>query len=169
MASCQSVPFASFSATGCGAQKCLHGAGGHQSAPACPAAHRLERAAAANVLSLQRTELTHYQFTGQILQNRPIAWELHGPLQGIPVAELKQNQVSRGTAKCAVPPCRGEIHPLLAESECRHPVAYKRVRSVGDDAPIVPRDIELSRVMELLGPAGAGEGHVGADHSGGCP
>jgi hypothetical protein len=68
-----------------------------------------------------------------------------------------------------VPPCRGEIHPLLAESECRHPVAYKRVRSVGDDAPIVPRDIELSRVMELLGPAGAGEGHGGADHSGGCP
>ena len=48
-------------------------------------------------------------------------------------------------------------------------VAYKRVRSVGDDAPIVPRDIELSRVMELLGPAGAGEGHVGADHNGGCP
>jgi hypothetical protein len=41
-------------------------------------------------------------------------------------AELKQNQVSRGTAKCAVPPCRGEIHPLLAESECRHPVAYKQ-------------------------------------------
>ena len=108
MASCQSVPFASFSATGCGAQKCLHGAGGHQSAPACPAAHRLAGAAAANVLSLQRTELTHYQFTGQILKNRPIAWEQHGPLQSILVAELKQKQISRGTAKCAVPPSRGE-------------------------------------------------------------